>query len=152
MTTSDKSKTALAASADPLTGEVLPFGTEPLQAASAYGVQHRVSDLIATPAAWAEYDQVKLDDWCNVDVIIHDVMFLDSIDREGQQWMIILFQPTDSDERLTMAAGGAVLLRKLHQLKEFKANGEVRNVLPVVGQFRAHPSRIRGQHDYYDLV
>lgn len=157
MATKAEEQSALAASADPLTGEVLPFGETGLQAASAYGLANRVADLIRTPAEWQEYDQVDLAEWCNFDLIIHDVMFFDSQDYKNEdgsarEWVIIKLEDPRTKRVMTTATGGTVVVRKLRQLTQYKVNGQVRNMLPIVGQFRQHESRIRGQSDYFDLV
>lgn len=152
MATAADKPTALAASADPLTGEVMPFGEAPLQAASAYGVEFRVSDLIRTPAEWQEFPQVPFEEICNVDLIIHDAMIFPSQEYEGREFTIMKLENPTTREVFTSLTGGSVVIRKLRELMEFRIRGEVRNVLPVAGQFRAHESKIRGHSDYYDLV
>lgn len=157
MATAQSKGTELAATADPLTGEVMPFEATALQAASAYGMEYRVSDLIRTPAEWEEFDQVNLDEWCNFDVIIHDAMFFESNDYQNdngsaREWCIIKFEDPQSHRMMTTATGGMVVVRKLHQLMAYKVRGEERNLLPCVGQFRRHESSRKGASDYFDLV
>lgn len=133
-----------------LTGDVLPSNTLPT--AQSYGYPARVSDVIPTPDAWAEYDQIALDDLVDHDIIIEDLMMFPSLDYEGREWGIMLFADPATGERSTTAAGGTVLLRKLKQLKEWQRPDGSVGMLPIVGRVLRKPSRVKGQHDYYDLI
>lgn len=153
MTTTDTTKSGQEVKVlDPATGEVEVLDRVGLPRASDYGQQHRASDLIPTPDAWAEFPQAKLEALIDLDQIIHDVMFFDSITWEGSEWAILLLEDPISKAWFTTSCGGGVLLRKLHQLKDMKRQDGSYGALPCVGRILMKPSRTKGQHDYYDLV
>lgn len=140
------------------TTEVVPTGNtqlverSPLPVAAEYGHEFRVSDLIQSPDAWAEYPQVDFPAVVDRDWIICDVMFFESLQYDNGEWCILLLQDTATQEYLTTAAGGAVLNRKLHELQryEFK-NGRI-GAFPLVGRFLLKDSKVRGHQPYQDLV
>lgn len=134
-------------------GDVLPFGAAPLTVPSEFGVAQRVADLIPTPAKWAEYDQIDIDELVGEDFKLVDAMFFDStMEGAGDEWCIMLGATRDGQVFTTMT-GGSIVVRKLHKLMQFPIGGnEYRNVLPVVARITKTDSQTRGHSAYYDLI
>jgi hypothetical protein len=152
MTNKTTDKPAADEAIDSQTGAIVPMPREGLTPAETYGYPARVSDLIPTPDAWAEYKQVDVETILDTDVILLDCMIFDSQQYEDRRWAIILFRDTMDGDPVTTACGGDVLVRKLEQLKKWTIGGKPANVFPIPGKILLKPSQVRGHQGYYDLV
>lgn len=138
--------------ADPLTGEIVRSDHDPLPAGSEYGVDYRVSDVIPTPDRWAMYDQIDRESIVGMDVVILDFMVFESLKWADRDWVIILLQRLGDTEPVTTACGGAVVVRKLNDLRNFTFPNGRQGAFPIAGRLVRRPSRVKGQSDYYDLI
>ena len=153
MTTTDKTKDGKAIQVtDPATGEVQVLDNVGLPSAADYGLEFRVSDLLPTPEAWAEYPQVNFMDWTERDLILMGVMIFPSQDYEDREWAIILFRDPISNDVLTTAKGGSVLVPRLRRLAEMKRPDGKVGAFPIVGRFVEKESKVRGHEPYFDLL
>lgn len=138
--------------ADPLTGEVIPFGATTLPSAASLGVEHRFADVIPSPEAWAEFEQIDIDDVLDVDLIIEDAMFLDSQINDGDEWAIIKFTDPRSGGVFTTATGGSLILSRLRKVMHWRQGDREVNLLPMAGRITRTPSKTRGHSDYYNII
>ena len=138
--------------ADALTGEVMPFGATTLPSAASLGVAARFSDVIPSPEAWQEFEQVDIDDVLDVDLIIEDAMFLDSQISDGDVWAIIKFTDPRSGGTFTTATGAALILSRLRKVMHWQQNGRETNLLPMAGRITKTPSKTRGHSAYYNII
>lgn len=157
MTSKTDKPAEVAVQADPVTGEVLPLGVSPLQAATAYGLPYRVSDLIPSLVEWDEFERIDIRDYLDTDLIWRDVQFLvsnDFVDESGQpsEYGVALVQFPGDDQLFTTLVSGVVVMRKMHQIRDYQLPDGRVGAFPIAGQIRERPSQHRRGASYFEWV
>lgn len=112
----------------------------------------RVGDYFPSPDAWAAYPQIDIDEIVGVDLALIDAMFFPSLTYDDGEWCIVQAMRYDTREVVTYSTGAAIVLRKLHGLKDMEMRDGRIGAFPINGKITKTDSKTRGHSAYYDLV